>query len=237
MAEFNYVPDYGASSDNVARLRMAKFGDGYAQRSADGINHLNKIWSLNFNTRSLSEKNGIVSFLEARYGVIAFSWIDPDGTSALFTCSKWNVIPAGYNTYDIAASFEKVFESTLSAILYPRTITFSHASGGYAGIKIKADGTLDVGIGQPSIVWTLQSGQNWYIKGNLATMRCRWTNTSGTLSVGTADTWQLVSGNPSFQVSQFSAGQTKTCTGLLEIDDGAGIILASATVTLTATDL
>ena len=62
----------------------------------------------------------------------------------------------------------------------------------------------------------------------------RWTNTSGTLSSGTAGTWQALSTTRNYSVSQTGVG-FKTCTGTLEIRRTVGgAVLDSKSVTLTA---
>jgi hypothetical protein len=62
----------------------------------------------------------------------------------------------------------------------------------------------------------------------------RWTNTSGTLSSGTAGTWEALSTTRQWAVSRVGVG-SKTCTGTLEIRRTAGgAVLDSTNVTLTA---
>jgi len=62
----------------------------------------------------------------------------------------------------------------------------------------------------------------------------RWTNTSGTLSSGTAGSWQALSSTRTWAVSQSGVG-SKTCTGDLEIRRTADtVVVATKSITLTA---
>ena len=72
------------------------------------------------------------------------------------------------------------------------------------------------------------TGANYWIK---------WTNTSGTLSSGTAGTWQQISTNPAFGVVFTGINGSKSCTGTVQIaTDAAGVnVIDSGSITITAT--
>lgn len=111
MATFTYTPDFGAQSAYKPRVRVTRFGDGYEQRVADGINTTPATWPLKFAMRDDTERNGILAFLEARNGVEAFDWTPPFGGSAIrAVCRTWEWTPEKANLNTITATFEQVFE-------------------------------------------------------------------------------------------------------------------------------
>ncbi len=64
----------------------------------------------------------------------------------------------------------------------------------------------------------------------------RWTNTSGTLSSGTAGSWLSLASNRAFGVTFTSPNGSKTCVGTVEIatDSGGANVVASGSVSITA---
>ena len=53
------VPDRGLSRTSKPKVRSAKFGDGYEQRLADGLNSLEEDFSVTFTNRSKAEADDI----------------------------------------------------------------------------------------------------------------------------------------------------------------------------------
>lgn len=89
------------------RVKKAQFGDGYSQRSSDGINSLLRIYSLTFaDYPALIEP--IDAFFEQHAGVHAFWFTTPDtGRKIKVVCGQWaGVRRSGW--WDISATFEEV---------------------------------------------------------------------------------------------------------------------------------
>jgi phage-related protein len=80
MARFTWNPSFGAQSAREPRIRSARFGDGYEQRAASGLNADLATWSLTFENRSDADAASITAFLAARGGHEAFEWIAPGDT-------------------------------------------------------------------------------------------------------------------------------------------------------------
>ena len=78
MERFPFTPDYGAQADSVPRVRKAQFGEGYTQRSGDGLNPVLRRWALQFSNLTKVDADGLESFLRARAGVEAFEFVTPD---------------------------------------------------------------------------------------------------------------------------------------------------------------
>ena len=110
MATFTYIPSFTASESSQPSVRKVQFGDGYQQRLRFGLNTDSKIWQLTFTNRTDSQRETILSFLEARGGVESFDWTPPRGTAGKYVCSEWNMDMLNCNNNTITASFIQVFE-------------------------------------------------------------------------------------------------------------------------------
>lgn len=99
---------------NVAyepRVRMASFGDGYKQRSGDGLNALGLKLEANFNVLTASEAEEILDFFAGQKGYLPFMWTMPgEASPRQWIATSWRRSYTGKDTSDIAASFEEVFD-------------------------------------------------------------------------------------------------------------------------------
>jgi len=75
------IPDRSLSNSSKTSVRVAKFGDGYQQRVADGLNSVGSSFSVSFNNRNKTEIDDIVTFFESKKGVASFSFTYPDTNS------------------------------------------------------------------------------------------------------------------------------------------------------------
>jgi phage-related protein len=86
-----WIPDIPNQRDDELRIRTAQFGDGYAQRVADGINYLNQTWSLTWEMREAADVNAMVNYIAAARGN-AFSFKEqPTGVIYQVWCDTWHV--------------------------------------------------------------------------------------------------------------------------------------------------
>jgi phage-related protein len=105
------APVAGATRQVEARVLKATFGDGYAQRAADGINNIGERYEVRWENISRAEANTILDFLAARGGFESFTWTPPGGTTALkWTCETWarQHISAVLDT--VTATFVRCFD-------------------------------------------------------------------------------------------------------------------------------
>jgi phage-related protein len=109
MATFTWIPSNGSSVTHAPKVNRAKFGDGYEQRSLNGINTDPRMWQLMFQNRETSEADAIAAFLKARKGFESFDWTPSSGSAGKFICVEWTDSheSAGYRS--INATFEEVF--------------------------------------------------------------------------------------------------------------------------------
>lgn len=107
MTTFTYIPVYGATETTRARVLKAQFGDGYAQRVADGINTQPRTWALSF-SKTQTDIEDILTFLQTEGGVTSFTWQPPRGLSGQWICEEWsNSVNDGYDS--LTVQFMEVF--------------------------------------------------------------------------------------------------------------------------------
>src|SRR5215510_11106025 len=86
---WNY--DTPSGRDDQWRLRIAQFGDGYSQRTLDGINALDRQWTLTWLNRSASVINAMVSFFENNKAKAFFFFEHETGITYRVFCDKWSI--------------------------------------------------------------------------------------------------------------------------------------------------
>ncbi len=106
--DFTWVPDQGAKRSVKPRILQAKFGDGYSQDIADGINSTLETWELAFSRRNGTEIAAIDNFLLARKGVTAFKWGTPRGVILNFKCRQWDTDDSLPSDASLSCKFEQV---------------------------------------------------------------------------------------------------------------------------------
>lgn len=90
METFDFIPLAMPTVSTKQRSVVAQFGDGYAQRSGDGINGNSEEWSLDFQG-CVEDINEIRDFLNRHGGWKSFIWVTPMGETQHF------VTPEGYS--------------------------------------------------------------------------------------------------------------------------------------------
>lgn len=101
----------GSGYEVTPRVRKAQFGDGYVQRSGDGINTQAKVFSVTLSSLTKAESDYVLGFFEAHGGFEHFLWTRPGATVAeKWIASTWRATTVAYNVVDIEATFEQVFD-------------------------------------------------------------------------------------------------------------------------------
>jgi phage-related protein len=109
-----WIPDRPLGRADEVRLKVAEFGDGYRQRTLDGINALNMRWSLSWQNRENAVINAMVAYLIARKGNSFLFREQQTGTVHQVWCDSWNV------SWDIR---RRRFAGSISTPLYYGTLT------------------------------------------------------------------------------------------------------------------
>lgn len=108
MPTFTYQPSFSPTSTRKPRILSAKFGDGYEQRSADGLHPDLQSWQLSFNNLATTSVDTIEAFFVTAGGVSTFTWTPPrSSTSSQFLCREWKRTPVAPNLDSITATFEE----------------------------------------------------------------------------------------------------------------------------------
>ncbi|MDE9430661.1 phage tail protein [Xenorhabdus bovienii] len=112
--EFTYIPRVNPTGDITQRVRTVQFGDGYSQRSGDGINSNHQSWPLTFvgNQQYIGE---IRQFLLRHQGWRSFKWRNPLSELGLYACQGHRVTALGMNgmheqMYQLTATFETTYQ-------------------------------------------------------------------------------------------------------------------------------
>lgn len=110
MLTFTYIPSTNFSSTTMPRVYLAKFGEGYSQRTGKGINAINKEWSLSFNNRKLADAKALIEFLEARAGIEPFLWTPVGEVGEIVVVAPdWKEVYTSPISRTITTKFEKVY--------------------------------------------------------------------------------------------------------------------------------
>lgn len=110
MATFTYEPSFGPTSQRAPRILSVRFGDGYEQRGADGINTDLKKWTLTFRHRTITEIDNIESFFVTNNSAVTpFDWTAPRaGASSKYLCRSWTRTIDAPQVDSMTAVFEEV---------------------------------------------------------------------------------------------------------------------------------
>jgi phage-related protein len=103
-----------AQAEVEPRVRVAQFGDGYAQRRPAGINTQDQMWTVALNNLTVEKANAVLAFLSARNGVDVFNWTPPRTSAALdVICPSWSwsygdMLVTGARLMNVDAKFQQV---------------------------------------------------------------------------------------------------------------------------------
>jgi len=115
-----FIPSSGFQNPVKTSIFAAQFGDGYSQRTPNGINNISREWSLNWVNRPYAHCEDILDFFEARKGSEAFLWTPPknivsgvvtDGTQYSVYCPEWSIQHNNVIAATISAKFIQVYET------------------------------------------------------------------------------------------------------------------------------
>ena len=98
------IPDKTLTRTQSPRVRIQKFGDGYEQRLAEGINNIVDNFTLSFINRVKAEADDIIAFFETKAGVTAFDFTYPDTNSTSVTTGQVPSGPSNSTTLVLSAA-------------------------------------------------------------------------------------------------------------------------------------
>jgi len=110
------IPDRSLKHSSKPRVLTDKFGDGYEQRLADGINNIEQTFSLAFNNRTDDEIDDIVAFFDDKKGVASFDYTYPDTnasggeTTVKVVCDTYDTTFVNDEFSSCSATLRRVYE-------------------------------------------------------------------------------------------------------------------------------
>lgn len=98
------------------RVLVARFGDGYEQRLADGINTIEEQYEVSFLNRPKAEIDDLIVYFDAKGGVTSFNFTIPDTNASpqekvvKVVCANYTRVYVNTNCYSCTATFRRVYE-------------------------------------------------------------------------------------------------------------------------------
>jgi phage-related protein len=105
-------PSYDSSSKEVRfRIKASEFGDGYRQRSGDGLNARGENVTLAWDHIDTTDADAITAFLDARGGWEAFDYTLPDEVTARkWTCESYSKSWEAKDLWRLTATLKEEFD-------------------------------------------------------------------------------------------------------------------------------
>lgn len=96
--------------EEAPRVNSVVFGDGYSQRSQDGLNASNETFSGQCNGLTKTQADTVIAFFRG-HTVSAFLWNMPiDSVQRKFIAAKWSRAFMGSGLQSISFTFQEVFD-------------------------------------------------------------------------------------------------------------------------------
>ncbi len=103
-------PSPGTSDTPKIRKLEAEFGDGYSQAVPDGINHIRREMTLDWDLLTPTQSNEIIDFFRARGGCEPFFWTPSDELTPLkWICAEWSDKRGEGGMRSVSAKFMQSF--------------------------------------------------------------------------------------------------------------------------------
>ncbi|MEN4951918.1 phage tail protein [Stenotrophomonas sp. TWI819] len=107
--EFTWCVRTDSTGSGSFDVKEARFGDGYRQTSADGLNNEEQQWPISIVGRE-AKVRAARDFLRARKGGISFLWTPPLGEQGFYLCKSYSLTPHGGGVFTLSATFEQTFQ-------------------------------------------------------------------------------------------------------------------------------
>lgn len=147
MLRFILDPTYGTAVQTSDRALVVRFGDGYEQRSPDGLNARRLTYDVKFNAVRTTKASAVLDFLRSVGTTTAFIWTPPapNDTPRTFVIREgWQHVHQGFDNHNIAVRFDEDFNPAAKCVESviaeaAGTITITSATAG-ASIRYTYEG-------------------------------------------------------------------------------------------------
>lgn len=91
------------------RVRGLRFGEGYSQRMADGLNWLDAEARLSWEPITLTEMQSLIQFFRTMKGTSPFTYT-MDGETRTYVATDWRKVKNSATSWRVEATLERVFD-------------------------------------------------------------------------------------------------------------------------------
>ena len=104
-------PTYAGVSKNIAaRVLRTDFGDGYSQRTADGINNIGRMYDLEY-IGTNTNIDELITHFEERAGYQDFTYTFPnEATERKWICEEWTEVSISDGFKRLTCTIEEVYD-------------------------------------------------------------------------------------------------------------------------------
>jgi phage-related protein len=95
--------------ENAPDVLVSTFGDGFEQRSDDGINTLRETYTVTLPGLTTAERDTARTFLRARKGREGFLFTPPNSPQKKYYCPDWQFTLTDVNNYDLIMMLREDF--------------------------------------------------------------------------------------------------------------------------------
>lgn len=105
------APDVNIKRDHKPNLKIAKFGDGYSQRTSFGPNQVSLDITLNYSNISENEKIELEEFINDHNRGQAFEYTLPDEPEPRqFHITGWSITYVKFRVFNVSIQLEENFD-------------------------------------------------------------------------------------------------------------------------------
>ena len=106
------APEFSSPGlDEEARVLETKFGDGYKQTAADGINNIGGNLPLEWRNITTAQANTLIAFFRGKAGYLPFRYKIPTESAAwVWKCKRWHRDHDRAGLTNVYATLERAFD-------------------------------------------------------------------------------------------------------------------------------
>lgn len=113
-AALPFTSDISQSSSGTTEFKVLKnkYGNGYEQRVADGINNNLSVYSVVWENMTDGDSTTLIAAFETARGVDYFTWTPPKKSAGKFAVAAYSWTAMSGSIYTVSATLEQVADIT-----------------------------------------------------------------------------------------------------------------------------